>query len=233
MLTLMSDDPLAVAVTDAIRGGQVAALRALLSEHAQLATARIVRPDEQCRGVHTMRSLLHLATDWPGHYPNTVATITTLIAAGADVNAKAAGSHGETPLHWAASNDDLAALDALIDHGAHLEAPGAVIGGGPPPGRRGGIWPMASCETADRAGRPGQSVASRSAGHGGTRERTCCPGQATVQGRVNQCAVVRVPRRTTADGRDPAAVRGGSQLDRSRPAYASGCRPTQQGHGIG
>src|SRR5205807_5308699 len=55
-----------------------------------------------------------------------------LIAHGADVNARFTGSHTETPLHWAASNDDLAALDALLDHGADIEAPGAVIGGGTP-----------------------------------------------------------------------------------------------------
>ena len=33
-------------------------------------------------------------------------------------------------LHWAASSDDLAVLDALLDAGADIEAPGAVLGGG-------------------------------------------------------------------------------------------------------
>ena len=36
----------------------------------------------------------------------------------------------ETPLHWAASCDDVAVLDALLDAGADIHAPGAVIGGG-------------------------------------------------------------------------------------------------------
>jgi ketosteroid isomerase-like protein len=34
------------------------------------------------------------------------------------------------PLHWAASSDDVEALDALLDAGADIEADGAVIGGG-------------------------------------------------------------------------------------------------------
>ncbi|HTE62373.1 MAG TPA: hypothetical protein VK631_18605, partial [Solirubrobacteraceae bacterium] len=42
------------------------------------------------------------------------------------------GAHTETPLHWAASCDDVEVLDALLDAGADIEAPGAVIGGGTP-----------------------------------------------------------------------------------------------------
>ena len=78
------------------------------------------------------RSLLHIATDWPGHYPNGPAVVATLVRAGADVNAKFVGSHAETPLHWAASSNDVAVLDALIDAGANIEAAGGVIGGGSP-----------------------------------------------------------------------------------------------------
>jgi ankyrin repeat protein len=33
-------------------------------------------------------------------------------------------------LHWAASSDDVAVLDALLDAGADIEAPGAVFTGG-------------------------------------------------------------------------------------------------------
>lgn len=54
------------------------------------------------------------------------------LVAGADVSARFAGLHAETPLHGAASSDDVAVLDALLDHGADIEARGGVIGGGPP-----------------------------------------------------------------------------------------------------
>lgn len=78
------------------------------------------------------RTLLHNVTDWPGHFRNGAATVALLIAAGADVNARFAGPHTETPLRWAASSDDVEVLDALLDAGADIEAPGAVIGGGSP-----------------------------------------------------------------------------------------------------
>lgn len=42
------------------------------------------------------------------------------------------GPHEETPLHWAASSNDVEALDALLDAGADIEVPGAVLGGGSP-----------------------------------------------------------------------------------------------------
>jgi uncharacterized protein len=58
--------------------------------------------------------------------------VATLVNAGADVNARFSGPHTETPLHWAASNDDVEVLDALLDAGADIEAPGAAIAGGTP-----------------------------------------------------------------------------------------------------
>ena len=42
------------------------------------------------------------------------------------------GRAPETPLHWAASSDDVEAVAALLDAGADIDAPGAVIGGGTP-----------------------------------------------------------------------------------------------------
>jgi ankyrin repeat protein len=56
--------------------------------------------------------------------------VAALVEAGADVNARFCGPHEETPLHWAASSDDVDVLDALLDAGADIEAPGAVVGGG-------------------------------------------------------------------------------------------------------
>ncbi|MFE9933200.1 ankyrin repeat domain-containing protein [Streptomyces sp. NPDC005533] len=125
---LESGDPLAVAVTAAIRGGDLPRLRDLLDAHPGLAATRIVGRGPAAGG----RSLLHIATDWPGHYPDTAAVIRTLVAAGADPGARFVGAHAETPLHWAASNDDVAAVDALVAAGADVDAPGAVLGGGTP-----------------------------------------------------------------------------------------------------
>ncbi|MEU6762744.1 ankyrin repeat domain-containing protein [Streptomyces sp. NPDC046853] len=125
---LDSRDPLAISVTEAIRTGDLPALRQLLADHPALATDAISQ-DGPAAG---RRSLLHIATDWPGHYPRTEEVIAALVAAGADPDARFVGAHSETPLHWAASNDDVTALDALIEAGADIEAPGAVIGGGTP-----------------------------------------------------------------------------------------------------
>jgi ankyrin repeat protein len=121
-------DPVAVAAVTAIHTGDLAALRRLLAENPWLATARL--GDDGPEGMS--RTLLHVVTDWPGHFPNGAATVAALVEAGADVNARFRGPHEETPLHWAASSDDVDVLEALLDAGADIEAPGAVIGGGTP-----------------------------------------------------------------------------------------------------
>jgi uncharacterized protein len=126
--TIRTDDPLGVAVVEAIHAGDVDRLTGLLADNPGLASARLGTDDPN----GMTRSLLHVATDWPGHFPNVSATIAALIAAGAEVNARFSGPHTETPLHWAASSDDVDALDALIDAGADVEAPGAVIADGTP-----------------------------------------------------------------------------------------------------
>ncbi|MDP9816273.1 ankyrin repeat domain-containing protein [Spirilliplanes yamanashiensis] len=120
---LDAGDARAVAAVAAIRGGDPAALRRLLAAEPGLATARI-------RDGAATRTLLHVVTDWPGHVPAGPATVAALVAAGADVNARFTGAHAETPLHWAASCDDVAVLDALLDAGADIDAGGAVIAGG-------------------------------------------------------------------------------------------------------
>jgi ankyrin repeat protein len=121
-------DPIAVAVVNAIQTGDIPTLTQLLADNPGLSKARL--GDNDPCGMS--RTLLHVATDWPGHFPNVAQTIKTLIDAGADVNAQFTGPHIETPLHWAASSDDIEALDALIDAGANIEAQGAVIAGGTP-----------------------------------------------------------------------------------------------------
>lgn len=130
ILKLSPDDPLAVATVEAIRGGDLETLKRLLEESPELASARIGDDGGGCDPCR--RTLLHVATDWPGHFPNGATTVALLVEQGADVNARFTGPHAETPLHWAASSDDVAVLDALLDAGADIEAPGAVIGGGTP-----------------------------------------------------------------------------------------------------
>ncbi len=123
------DVPIVAATVDAIHRGDIGAIKQLVDENPGLAKIRLRRVTnaQPCE-----MSLLHVVTDWPGHYPNGAQTVAVLIAAGADVNARFAGPHTETPLHWAASSDDVSVLDSLLDHGADIEAPGAVIGGGTP-----------------------------------------------------------------------------------------------------
>jgi hypothetical protein len=128
---LTSTDPVAISITKAIHTGDVAALRQLLSDDPGLANVRIVGAD----GVE--RSIVHVATDWPGRFPNVAATLRALASAGADVNARMSPHPKdpncvETPLHWAASSNDVVAIDALLDLGADIEAAGAIFTGGAP-----------------------------------------------------------------------------------------------------
>ncbi|WP_076865278.1 ankyrin repeat domain-containing protein [Bradyrhizobium mercantei] len=124
---LRSDDPLAAELTAALKAGETERLRTLLASHPELAGCVV----EDAKGGG--RSPLHLFADWPGHNPNAAAIVQILASAGADLDASAAAMwHRETPLHWAASNDDVALIDALIDVGADLEHEGSSIDGGPP-----------------------------------------------------------------------------------------------------
>ncbi len=126
-LRLSKSAPLAQALAQTIHAGEVESLTGLLREHPDLASARIV---DDKGGSATP---LHMAADWPGFFPRGPEVVAALISAGADPSAAVEGSwHAETPLHWAASSDDVEVARALIDGGAGIEATGASIGGGPP-----------------------------------------------------------------------------------------------------
>lgn len=115
------EDSLAKSVTSAIRTGDTTTLKTLLQSNPDLTTAHIGTPQEA-------RTLLHTLTDHPGHFPNSRETARILIDAGANVNAPFVGkAHSETPLHWAASCDDVPVLDILLDAGADINAGGGVI----------------------------------------------------------------------------------------------------------
>jgi len=125
--TLRSDEPLAIELTTALKRGEVVQIKQLLAATPGLARCVVENP----KGVG--RSPLHVFADWPGHNPNAAAIVEMLIAAGADLDAHAIGTwHLETPLHWAASNDDIELIDALLDAGADIECTGSSIDGGAP-----------------------------------------------------------------------------------------------------
>jgi hypothetical protein len=127
MHRLRSDEPLAVELTAIVKAGQAARLRELLASNPGLAAA--VVEDPKGGG----RTPLHLFADWPGHNPDATAIVQALAAAGANLDAPAVSMwHRETPLHWAASNDDVALADALLDAGADIEHEGSSIDGGSP-----------------------------------------------------------------------------------------------------
>jgi uncharacterized protein len=122
-----SDDQVAVELLLAVRVGDVAAIQRLLRSDPALASARLFGKDG---GGGTP---LHLVTDWPGYFPNGPEIVRLLIDAGADPNALTSGRDSpgpgdETPLHYAASSDDVDVAEALIDGGANLETPDGSIG---------------------------------------------------------------------------------------------------------
>jgi uncharacterized protein len=124
---LRYDDPLAIELTAALKQGDVGRLSRLLAADRGLACTIV----EDAKGGG--RSPLHLFADWPGHNPNPVAIVRALATYGADLDTPAVGMwHREAPLHWAASSDDVALIDALLDAGADIERPGSSIDGGSP-----------------------------------------------------------------------------------------------------
>ena len=113
-----------LALVDAVRSGDVEVLRALSTDPSVAA--------DRYGDETTSRTALHVATDWPGRFPHVTETIAVLVAAGAPVDGRFIGDHRETPLHWAASADDVEAIAALLDAGADIEADGAVLTDGTP-----------------------------------------------------------------------------------------------------
>lgn len=126
---LETTDALAVELTTALHASDLETLARLFSAHPDIAHWRL----EDEHGAR--KSLMHAAVDWPGKHPHTARTIAWLADHGVPVDApmqKDDGASPETPLHWAASADDVAAIDALLAAGADLEAPGAVFTDGTP-----------------------------------------------------------------------------------------------------
>ena len=108
----------------AVRAGDVEGLERLLGETSELAVG--LGPDSG-------RSLLHHATDWPGHWPRVAESIAVILRAGADPDLgwphPTEPDVAETPLHWAASSGDVAAATALLDAGAVVDPLGGIFDG--------------------------------------------------------------------------------------------------------
>jgi hypothetical protein len=103
----------------AIRGGDVDGVQRIVGEVPGMARAPL-------GGRFKSRTALHVVADWPGFFPQGPQVVRLLLAAGADPDARSPGD--ETPLHWAASSDDVDVAAALIDGGADIEAPDGSIG---------------------------------------------------------------------------------------------------------
>jgi hypothetical protein len=117
----MTTDSDAIATIAAIRTGDLAGLQQLLTDNPGLAASRL----QIAKG----RTPLHVVTDWPGYFPNGPRIAQLLIEAGANVNDRGTDEeNGETPLHWAASSDDVDVASVLIDGGADIEMPNGSIG---------------------------------------------------------------------------------------------------------
>jgi len=121
-LTLPHGDPVALELTRVIHGGDLDELRRLVSERPELASVHMIGRKGG------WRTPLHVASDWPGYFPAAPAAVALLLDAGADPDDDTGGDRPETPLHWAASTDDVEVAVALIDGGAGLEIPGGSIG---------------------------------------------------------------------------------------------------------
>jgi hypothetical protein len=185
---VLTGDPLAAAMVEAIRSGDLDSAQRLLGEQPGLVSARI----------HGGRIPHHVATDWHGYFPNGPEVIRILIEAGADPNARTEGKTGETPLHWAASSDDVDVADALVDGGADVES-----AGGTP--RR---W--ASCHACRNLSPARLSGVTRSAKRSGRQATADSAGP-----RSTYCATVR----TSTPSPATAADRTGH---RRRPRHPAG-----------
>jgi ankyrin repeat protein len=118
----MTTDSDFIATITAIRAGDIATLKRLLADNPGLAASKL-------GGFAKGRTPLHVVADWPGYFSNGPQVVRMLIEAGADPNARDPDQPGsETPLHWAASSDDVDVASALIDGGADVETPDGSIG---------------------------------------------------------------------------------------------------------
>jgi ankyrin repeat protein len=119
-VTPAEPDPVA-ALVHAVHAGDIESVRSLIAASPELVNGPLGGPFKT-------RSALHIVADWPGYFPNGPEIARVLLAAGADPNYRDPKPGSETPLHWAASSDDVDVASALIDGGADIEIPDGSIG---------------------------------------------------------------------------------------------------------
>jgi ankyrin repeat protein len=115
------DSEAAAALVAAIHSGDIDAVLRIVDASPELVRGPL-------GGRFKTRTALHAVADWPGYFPNGREIVGLLIAAGADPNYRDPEPGSETPLHWAASSDDVDVAAALIDGGADIEVPNGSIG---------------------------------------------------------------------------------------------------------
>lgn len=122
---LPTSDPIAISLILSLRSGDTGEVASLLHDKPYLANVRLV---DAVGSNDRWRTPLHVVTDWPGYFVNAPANAKLIIEAGGDPNVDCGGDHPETPLHYAASSDDVEVARVLIDGGADIERGGGSIG---------------------------------------------------------------------------------------------------------
>jgi len=222
---ISADDPLAIAAVAAVQAGDATTLERLLRNHPGLAAARLGTPEKS-------RTLLHAATDWPGHFPNGPATVAALLAVGADVNARMVG-----PPPRPRCTGPPAATTSSSWTPCWTPGPTSRRLGGHrrrhAPGRRGRLRAVAGGPSAGRARGGSQPVAGRRAGAAGPRRGVLHGGGAARLGRGEQRFLVRLPRRAAGDGGVSLGAGGGAEPGRPRQPHPAGRGPAERGRGRG
>ena len=116
----MTDVGKASALVAAIHEGDVDSVRRLLREDLELVSWPL-------GGRQGTRTPLHVVADWPGT-SRTARRSCRSDRGGRRPERPRPRERAETPLHWAASSDDVDVARALIDGGADLEAADGSIG---------------------------------------------------------------------------------------------------------
>ena len=199
-----SSDPAAIELVLAVRGGDVGTIRRLIDEHPDLPRWRV----GDRKG---SRTPLHMVADWPGYFPRGPEIARLLIDAGADPDGGPPGLRNpddpapETPLHWAASSDDVAVAAALIDGGADIEAHSSGPIAGPPlvNAVAYGCWQVARLLVA-RGAQIGGLWQAAALGDQARVDELLSTDPAPRPGGPGRGVLAGLPRWPAADGRVPA-----------------------------